>query len=400
VQPALDRPARYRDFVAWQQERPLDDARAFWTRHFDGFAPPARLSARHDAADDAAPEVRVELTAAETHAVERFARSQRIATNTLVEGAWALWLARHAGHDDVSFGVTLAGRDAGVPDVERLVGLTLNKHPQRVRVAAGATLGDLLGELHDAQAEMQQHAHVPLEQVQEWSGVPWRTRLFETLLVFQHDDAETSTRAWLGGGVRIDSLHVPTRTAYPLSLIVAGEETLSLRATYDPRYFDAESARAMVEGLRAALLAMAATASSAALGELLATLPEPPRGAERAVEEAAYVEPRTATEAVLASIWSEVLGVERVGVDDNFFALGGYSLVATQIVSRVRSTLQIEMPVRLLFQQPTVRTLAVALAARERRAGQLERVAQVVRRVQTMSLDDLRRAESARAVIT
>jgi hypothetical protein len=95
-----------------------------------------------------------------------------------------------------------------------------------------------------------------------------------------------------------------------------------------------------------------------------------------------------------------VLGVERVGVEDNFFALGGYSLVATQIASRVRSTLQIEMPVRLLFQQPTVRTLAVALAGRERRPGYLERVAQVVRRVHAMSRDDLQRAESARAAIT
>ena len=95
---------------------------------------------------------------------------------------------------------------------------------------------------------------------------------------------------------------------------------------------------------------------------------------------------------MLASIWGEVLGVERVGAMDNFFALGGYSLVATQITSRVRSALQSEMPVRLLFQHPTVRSLAAALTARERRPGHLERVAQVVRRVHSMSLDDLRRA--------
>jgi non-ribosomal peptide synthetase component F len=284
--------------------------------------------------------------------------------------------------------------------VERLVGLTINNLPLRVRVDGAARLESWLAALHDAQAEMQQFAHAPLERVQEWSGVPWRTRLFETLLVFQHDDAETSTRSWLGEGLATEMVHVPTRTAYPLSVIVAGDDALSLRITYDPRHFDPASATAMAEGLRAALLAMIAT-PDATLGELLDVLPEAARAdAVRPADAQPYVEPRTATEAVLASIWGDVLGLERVGVEDDFFALGGYSLVATQITSRVRSTLQLEVPVRLLFQHPTVSALATALAARERKPGQLERIAHVVRRVHAMSADDLRRASSARAATT
>jgi acyl carrier protein len=71
-----------------------------------------------------------------------------------------------------------------------------------------------------------------------------------------------------------------------------------------------------------------------------------------------YVAPRTAIEADLASIWAEVLRHETVGVEDNFFELGGHSLMATQLISRVRSSFAIELPLRNLFESPTVAELA------------------------------------------
>ncbi|MET0400642.1 MAG: amino acid adenylation domain-containing protein, partial [Longimicrobiaceae bacterium] len=83
-------------------------------------------------------------------------------------------------------------------------------------------------------------------------------------------------------------------------------------------------------------------------------LPAPEFGAG----EDRYVAPRTPAEEVLAGIWSEVLGVERVGVEEGFFELGGHSLLATQVVSRARRAFGVEVPLRALFEAPTVAGLA------------------------------------------
>jgi acyl carrier protein len=85
-------------------------------------------------------------------------------------------------------------------------------------------------------------------------------------------------------------------------------------------------------------------------------LPAPDKA--RFEQERAFVAPRTPTEETLASICAEILRIERIGVYDSLFELGGNSVMAIQIVSRVRKVFQVELPLRVLFETPTVADLA------------------------------------------
>jgi amino acid adenylation domain-containing protein len=77
--------------------------------------------------------------------------------------------------------------------------------------------------------------------------------------------------------------------------------------------------------------------------------------------ESTFVPPRTSTEKLLAEIWSEVLGLERVGIYDNFLELGGHSLLAIQVISRVREALSLEVPLRSLFESLTIAEMSQAI---------------------------------------
>ncbi|MCP4658422.1 MAG: non-ribosomal peptide synthetase, partial [bacterium] len=97
-------------------------------------------------------------------------------------------------------------------------------------------------------------------------------------------------------------------------------------------------------------------------------LPTPAAG----VAAAARTEPRSPLEEAIAAIWEEVLELAEVGVHDDFFELGGHSLLATRVVSRVRRALGIELPLRVVFERPTVAGLGVYVGAALRREEGLE----------------------------
>src|SRR5262249_24914482 len=104
------------------------------------------------------------------------------------------------------------------------------------------------------------------------------------------------------------------------------------------------------------------------------SLPPPETNAEdTGGDESPATPARTATEALIASICAEVLGRETVGVHDNFFALGGNSLMATQVVTMLQEVLPIEIDLRKVFEGPTVAKLAEVIEAERLALGDRER---------------------------
>ncbi|MEV4135108.1 SDR family NAD(P)-dependent oxidoreductase [Dactylosporangium sp. NPDC049742] len=126
-----------------------------------------------------------------------------------------------------------------------------------------------------------------------------------------------------------------------------------------------------------ALHRLAVSITPASLAREIAQLPPPVGTHPRPDLATAYVAPASDAERAVAAIWQEILGVEPIGTDDDFFALGGHSLAAVQIGTRIHSRFGVELDLRAFFDAPTVAHTAALLAARQRDADD---VIEVVRR--------------------
>lgn len=103
-----------------------------------------------------------------------------------------------------------------------------------------------------------------------------------------------------------------------------------------------------------------------------------------------FVAPRTPIEETLAQIWKEILGITRVGIYDNFFELGGHSLLATQVVSRIRKTLKVDLPLRAIFDSPTIAGLATNVESMSHEPDEAEKLAQLVNQFDQLSIAEIR----------
>ncbi|HET7461935.1 MAG TPA: non-ribosomal peptide synthase/polyketide synthase [Longimicrobium sp.] len=267
AEPALPPARPYADYLRWLGARGEDGSESFWRGTLAGFAEPTPLAAGRFVAEGEGQGVEtVRCTPVATAALRSLARRHRLTLNTVVQGAWALCLARRSGERDVVFGATASGRPAGLEGVEEMVGLFINTLPVRARVEADAGLVPWLAALQERQAEAREHEHTPLVRVQEWSEVPRGRALFDSILVFENFPVD-EVLAGLELPFAVEGWTGHEQTSFPLTIVALPGARLALKALYDRAKLDADTVRRALAQLRTLLEGMAA-GDDARLGDL------------------------------------------------------------------------------------------------------------------------------------
>ncbi len=368
--------APYRRFVTWLAGRDLDAARGAWREVLAGFdtptlvGPPDRLGLgqRHVASFRVCEDT--------TRAMSELARSCHSTVSTVLQAAWAVLLGSLTGRHDVAFGAVVSGRPADLVGAESMVGLLINTVPVRAHITAATTTAELLDQLQNAHNHTLEHQHLALSEMHRITG---QERLFDTVFVYENYPSDTVALSSVEGLV-VTEFSGRDYYHYPLSVQAVPGRELDLRVQYRADVFDVAGIEALMERFTRVLEAMTADPTQPLSSVDLLDGGEHARmdgwGTQALLTQPAstpvsipeyhgngggYRAPATVVEEILAGIFAEVLGVDRVGVDESFFALGGDSLSAMRVIAAINRALDIPLAVPTLFDAPSVRSLTQQL---------------------------------------
>jgi amino acid adenylation domain-containing protein len=249
---ATPAPPQFCAYVNWLQKQDQKYAEAFWRRELVGFAAPNalpidRAPGKLPGHEEVFAEEQICLPASLTADLQSSARRNRVTMSTFAQAAWAVLLNRYCGTDDVAFGITVSGRPYELTGVESMVGLLINTLPVRLQMSPEETVFSCFQKLQSKVAEIREHEHVSLKQIQGWSELPHNLPLFESLLVFENFAGYDSSFK-LAGPIETVSSHL-ARTNYPLTLVVNPGAEMRLQLIYHRSRFEDDAILRMLSHL-------------------------------------------------------------------------------------------------------------------------------------------------------
>lgn len=365
--PQLAAVPAYKDFLYWKSlQDPLAE-QAFWEAYLAGFEKPVLVGTRELEKNEDKPEEsylthQIEFSEKESESFRKQAQEVGVSPNTLFQAIWALVLGRWFQTEDMVYGLTVSGRAGSFPGIGQMAQAMMNLVPVRVQFEPKESFLSFLGDLQKELAQVSEFENTSLSHIQSWTQWPSHTPLFDSLLVFQGFPWETLQK----GKLIVSQVEGKPVSVFPLTLLVDPQRQLSVTFRYaqslvDPLFIQWASRQVKT------LVSLLVYKIDSSLEELMGQLEKMPiQNGQEVHEEVPKQEkrvqlPTSSSEILLTRIWKKVLGIQELSVTDNFFEVGGTSILAVQVMAEINSHFHLKLAPVSLLTHPTIRQLAPVL---------------------------------------
>ncbi len=388
--PLAEPPVQFADYAVWQhnylQGETLESLLGYWRAKLDGLVE-LELPADH-------PRVGGDLRPTASHLFEFSAdlnarlaplcQAARATNSMVLLAAFQMLLQRYTASDDVAVASTAVNRR--LQETQGMIGLFVNTVLFRSDLSGDPSFREFVARVRQTTIEALDHQELPFERLVaalrprvDVSKHPFTRVLYNFLQPTSNEQLaaqqDLSVEYLPGGGG-------PEESIFDLTLMLTdGGDGLQGMLRYDTSQFEPPTIARMADDLRTLLEAAVANPdlrlsqlpqltdgrpNDGCQGPSAGAYPEPWRRASATPSQQPYVAPRSPLQKQLAASWAELLQFERVGVHDDFFALGGRSLPAARLMARIREATGVDLPVAALFAGPTIAELAQRIEAARR----------------------------------
>jgi hypothetical protein len=370
--PALN--LQYADYALWQRQaveaETLNPGLRYWRSQLAGLSDPLPVPSRRPRRSqwESGAMQRVVIGDAVVDDMRRLARQESVTLATVWLAAFQVLLARWTGEHDIPVGVVVANRQRS--QLKGLIGFFLNFVVVRGDLRGEPTFRAFLRQIADRCYDAYSHQDVPLEKLVEELNPPrslaW-TPLFQVVFnMLNYPRVEP----------QLSDLHVAqvpifrdARATFDLKFDVRADDEGTVSSFYNSYLFEPDDIAALLNDFRLLLhelLGDPDVTVGPRAGRTVVNRPgvaASPRGAESSISIGANDGSDVLSEdqRALCELFAEVLGIEQVAPDDDFFALGGHSLLVMMLRNRIHARLKVDLPVRTVFEAPTVRELSARL---------------------------------------
>lgn len=391
---ALPQPIQFNTYIRWLKKRKDDEAKAYWKTYLEGYGAPSTLPRRSPSGTLHSTDTirrNVAMDPVTSRGLTELALNREVTVNTLFQAMWGVIMGAYNQRRDVVFGITVSGRPTDIQGIERMVGLFINAIPVRVRFEPGDPFHHMLKRLQSEAAQGRDFHYASLADIQ--AETPLRHHLFDQLLVFENYPDPSDVLGAHGMGLSLSDFDQFEQTNYNVTIEVFPGDPLAYDILYNPDLFDESIIESIPRHLKKVADAILSD-DTIAVGEIPVLTPaeksiyhtqslssteadnaslhdsEVPTPSPLRRVTTRFAPPQKESEKALVAIWEEVLEQKTIGIDDNFFEIGGHSLRATRIISRIHKSLGVEIKLQEFFQHPDIRSLARLVDAKK---GDLKR---------------------------
>jgi len=350
----------YKSYLNWLQKNGSQDAIAFWKETLKDYTSPFLINKTQQKSNDTYRTENWTLSDESSDALKKIAKKYKITTNTLFQGLWSVVLFRYFNTDDLAFGTTVSGRSGDFPNMALMTGMFMNVLPVRSQLIPHEELSVFFQKLQQQQLEARKYEHFSHDQITDNIHWPGNAPLFDSLFVFENfpwQDISSDT-------LTVSEFQSGLTSTYPMTLTVKTEGVFDIRLTVNSEIVSEKTTSWFVENLQKSITALQSSKDTIT-NELVQQLEAFDDLTNTIVKNtvsnssvSAYTAPGNAMELELTKIWESAFNKAPIGVTDNFFDLGGKSMLAIKLFTHMNTKLGSKLPPTTLLERPTIASLA------------------------------------------